>query len=77
MTMLNHTYFDTAGKRDHTIIGSGDYSGRKAHVFEEPDGSYTVVMINDAAVSKQQSFTDVSKHYAISVAENWVLGIIK
>jgi len=75
--MLNYSYYDTAGKRDHTIIGSGEHSGRKAHVFEEPDGSLSVVMINDTAIIKTHLYPKVSKAHAISVAEQWVLGFLK
>ena len=55
----------------------GDTSYRKASVFKEPDGSYTVIMIQDAAIIEERNITGHSKQYAEDCAENWVLGIIK
>jgi hypothetical protein len=46
-------------------------------MFKEPDGSYTVIMIQDAAIIEERNITGHSKQYAEDCAENWVLGIIK
>jgi len=55
----------------------GDGSYRKSCVFKEADGSYTVVMIQDAAIIEERNITDHSEQYAEDCAENWVLGVIK
>jgi len=55
----------------------GDLSYRKACVFKEPDGSYTVTMIQDAAIIEERNIQGHSEQYAEDCAENWVLGVIK
>ena len=54
----------------------GDGSYRKACVFKEDDGSFTVVMIQDSAVIEERNITGHSEQYAENCAENWVLGVI-
>ena len=53
----------------------GDASYRKASVFKEPDGSFTVIMIQDAAIIEERNIIGHSKQYAEDCAENWVLGV--
>tara|TARA_R110000787_G_scaffold40075_3_gene99902 strand:- start:456 stop:665 length:210 start_codon:yes stop_codon:yes gene_type:complete len=55
----------------------GDLSYRKALVFKEPDGSYTVTMVQDAAIIEERNIQGHSEQYAEDCAENWVLGVIK
>jgi hypothetical protein len=49
---------------------------RKATVFVEPDGSYTVYMMQDGAIVEERNITGHSEQYAEDCAENWVLGVI-
>lgn len=55
----------------------GDGSYRKACVFKEDDGSFTVVMIQDSAVIEERNIKGHSEVYAENCAENWVLGVIR
>ena len=49
---------------------------RKASVFKEDDGSFTVVMIQDSAIIEERNIKGHSEVYAENCAENWVLGVI-
>lgn len=66
MMLLHEFYSDDDCSR-------GDSSYRKALVFKEPDGSYTVTMVQDAAIIEERNIKGHSEQYA----ENWVLGVIK
>jgi hypothetical protein len=54
----------------------GDSSYRKACVFKEPDGSYTITMIQDTAIIEERNIKGHSERYAENCAQNWVLGVI-
>jgi hypothetical protein len=60
----------------HVFYGTDQYKNRKAHVFIEEDGSYTVTMISDSAIIEDRNIKGHSEQYAEDCAENWVLGII-
>ncbi len=60
----------------HIFYGTNQYKNRKAHVFIEEDGSYTVTMISDSAIIEDRNIKGHSEQYAEDCAENWVLGII-
>jgi len=60
----------------HIFYGTDQYKNRKAHVFIEEDGSYTVTMISDSAIIEDRNIKGHSEQYAEDCAENWVLGII-
>lgn len=60
----------------HVFYGTDKYKDRKAHVFLEEDGSYTVTMIKDATIVEDRNIKGHSQQYAEDCAENWVLGII-
>lgn len=70
MMLLHEFYSDDDCSR-------GDLSYRKALVFKEPDGSYTVTMVQDAAIIEERNIQGHSEQYAEDCAENWVLGVIK
>lgn len=69
--MLLHEFYSDAD------CSRGDAAYRKASVFKETDGSYTVIMIQDAAIIEERNITGHSQQYAEDCAENWVLGVIK
>ena len=69
--MLLHEFYSDAD------CSRGDGAYRKASVFKETDGSYTVIMIQDAAIIEERNITGHSQQYAENCAENWVLGVIK
>jgi hypothetical protein len=69
--MLLHEFYSDAD------CSRGDEAYRKASVFKETDGSYTVIMIQDAAIIEERNITGHSEQYAEDCAENWVLGVIK
>ena len=71
ITMLLHEFYSDAD------CSRGDGAYRKASVFKETDGSYTVIMIQDAAIIEERNITGHSEQYAEDCAENWVLGVIK
>ena len=71
ITMLLHEFYSDAD------CSRGDGAYRKASVFKETDGSYTVIMIQDAAIIEERNITGHSQQYAENCAENWVLGVIK
>jgi hypothetical protein len=71
ITMLLHEFYSDAD------CSRGDGAYRKASVFKETDGSYTVIMIQDAAIVEERNITGHSQQYAEDCAENWVLGVIK
>jgi hypothetical protein len=71
ITMLLHEFYSDADCR------RGDGAYRKASVFKETDGSYTVIMIQDTAIIEERNITGHSEQYAEDCAENWVLGVIK
>jgi hypothetical protein len=60
----------------HVFYGTNQYKNRRAHVFIEEDGSYTVTMISDSAIIEDRNIKGHSEQYAEDCAENWVLGII-
>lgn len=60
----------------HIFYGTNQYKNRKAHVFIEEDGSYTVTMISDSTIIEDRNIKGHSEQYAEDCAENWVLGII-
>ena len=60
----------------HIFYGTDQYKNRKAHVFIEEDGSYTVNMISDSAIIEDRNIKGHSEQYAEDCAENLVLGII-
>ena len=68
--MLLHEFYSD----DDCSRGDGSY--RKACVFKEANGSYTVVMIQDSAIIEERNITGHSEQYAEDCAENWVLGVI-
>ena len=70
MTLLHEFYSDEDCSR-----GLAAY--RKATVFREPDGSFTVIMMQDGAVIEERNIKGHSEVYAENCAENWVLGVIK
>ena len=70
MMLLHEFYSDDDCSR-------GDASYRKALVFKEPDGSYTITMVQDAAIIEERNIQGHSEQYAEDCAENWVLGVIK
>ena len=70
MMLLHEFYSDDDCSR-------GDSSYRKALVFKEPDGSYTVTMVQDAAIIEERNIKGHSERYAEDCAENWVLRVIK
>ncbi len=69
--MLLHEFYSDAD------CSRGDGAYRKASVFKETDGSYTVIMIQDTAIIEERNITGHSETYAEDCAENWVLGVIK
>lgn len=60
----------------HTFYGTDKYKDRKAYVFLEEDGSYTVTMLKDITIVEDRNIKGHSETYAENCAENWVLGII-
>lgn len=68
--MLLHEFYSDAD------CSRGDGAYRKASVFKEPDGSYTVVMIQDATIVEERNITGHSEVYAENCAENWVMGVM-
>ena len=68
--MLLHEFYSD----DDCSRGDGSY--RKACVFKEDNGSYTIVMIQDSAIIEERNITGHSEQYAEDCAENWVLGVI-
>jgi len=60
----------------HTFYGTNEYKDRKAYVFLEADGSYTVTMLKDVTIVEDRNIKEHSEQYAEDCAENWVLGII-
>ena len=69
--MLLHEFYSD----EDCSRGVGAY--RKATVFAEPDGSYTVYMMQDGAIVEERNITGHSEQYAEDCAENWVLGVIR
>ena len=69
--MLLHEFYSD----EDCSRGIGAY--RKATVFLEPDGSYTVYMMQDGAIVEERNITGHSEQYAEDCAENWVLGVIR
>ena len=60
----------------HTFYGIDEYKDRKAYVFLEEEGSYTVTMLKDITIVEDRNIKGHSETYAENCAENWVLGII-
>ena len=52
----------------------GDISYRKSCVFKEPNGSYTLVLIQDGAIVEELILLGRSQQYAEDTAEDWVIG---
>ena len=69
--MLLHEFYSD----EDCSRGAGSY--RKATVFAEADGSYTVYMMQDGAIVEERNITGHSEQYAEDCAENWVLGVIQ
>jgi hypothetical protein len=44
-------------------------------VFKEPDGSYTIVLIQDGAIVEELNLLGRSQQYAEDTAEDWVIGV--
>lgn len=53
----------------------GDGAYRKASVFKEPDGSFTIVKIQDAAIIEEINLAGHSEQYMENMAEDWVMGV--
>jgi hypothetical protein len=53
----------------------GDGSYRKASIFKEPDGSFTLVKMQDAAIIEELNLAGHSETYIENIAEDWVMGI--
>jgi hypothetical protein len=59
----------------HEFYSDEDCSrGRKSCVFKEPDGSYTIVLIQDGAIVEELNLLGHSEQYAEDTAEDWVIG---
>lgn len=70
MTLLHEFYSDEDCSRGPTAY-------RKATVFREPDGSFTIIMMQDGAIIEERNIKGHSEVYVENCAENWVLGVIK
>lgn len=70
MALLHEFYSE-----DDCSRGLASY--RKAAVFREKDGSFTVYMMQDGAIIEERNIKGHIEQYAEDCAENWVLGVIK
>jgi hypothetical protein len=69
MKMLLHEFYSDED------CSRGDISYRKSCVFKEPDGSYTIVLIQDGAIVDELNLLGHSQQYAEDTAEDWVMGV--
>jgi len=69
--MLLHEFYSD----EDCSRGVGAY--RKATVFAEPDGSYTVYMMQDGAIVEERNIQGHSEVYAENCSDNCLLGVIR